>query len=59
MRLKTGVNSADEIRDKIFFKNPLARPDEVLIYYAPVRPMRTSIFEKRQLEIKENYNVTR
>ena len=41
------------------FKNPLARPRGFLIYYAIVRHEADLIFEKRQLEIKENYNVTR
>ena len=42
----------------IFFKNPLARSGAEMIYYAPVRPERaTSIFENRELEIKENCNV--
>ena len=31
----------------------------VLIYYALVRRKAGLIFEKRELEIKENYNVTR
>ena len=41
------------------FKNPLALPRGFLIYYALVRHKADLIFEKRQLEIKENYNVTR
>ena len=31
-----------------------------MVYYAPVRPeVAGAIFENRELEIKENYNVTR
>jgi hypothetical protein len=44
---------------KFFCKNPLARSMGVLVYYALVRYEAGLIFEKRQLEIKENYNVTR
>ena len=49
---------ADMKKSSLFFKNPLARMGAEMIYYAPVRPERaTSIFENRELEIKENCNV--
>ena len=45
--------------EKFFQKNPLAQSRGFLIYYALVRLKAGLFFEKRQLEIKENYNVTR